>query len=795
LWQAVIEASAAGQTLLSATASARWAAQARRLLRDWQIDPATLGARSDQADYRAFLTWLHDYDERLADNDWVDESSLGAAHESELAASGSLTLLDWFESTPAQRSLFSALERAGWDVESRAPPAVAGRAVRLQLTDPQQELVAAARWAGARLERAFPERIALVAPDAASRIDELTRVLADVLGNGPGAPAGPREVGLQYGPPLRTRPVIGAALDGIELLSPRGTFVTFSRWLRSPFFHDDAGKQTRAALVETTLRAGIASQLGFLAAYQRGGLRIHLEREAAELAAALAAGMREVRSAGRLATPTRWASAWSRSLEHLGWPTPAGALDDRGLRAWEEALAAFTQLTPVLGEITQDKAIGELGALLDRPAPHAPLPRFGVHVFDHIDRVGPGYDAVWVLGLTDQHWPERGRLNPLLPHGLQSAHGMPWAASGEAVARARASMDRLLRRTGEIVCSWPANAHECSTEPSPLILAIEPAVERDLWLAAGRSSISVPSRPTEFIEDPAPAFDGPDIDGGVRALNLQARCPVRAFCETRLHARALEPPARGLNPRAQGVALHRALELFVRGHPSRESMRASIEGSMPAHRECAEQALAEVFGAARAPLAALFEIERDRIAALMDAYLREEVRRPPFTALKLEERTHVSVGQWTIQCRIDRVDQLTEGGLVLLDYKTGRSAGSASDWFSERLRDTQLPLYALEAGPALTGLMMVVITHEGISYRGVANAPDRVAGTLRPLPKNRSWTEQIAIWRTQIRQLVDEYAGGDTRLFPHDCADAQGAYAPLTRVYGCVAMPTREPQS
>jgi hypothetical protein len=63
------------------------------------------------------------------------------------------------------------------------------------------------------------------------------------------------------------------------------------------------------------------------------------------------------------------------------------------------------------------------------------------------------------------------------------------------------------------------------------------------------------------------------------------------------------------------------------------------------------------------------------------------------------------------------------------------------------------------------------------------------------LPAGRSWTEQVERWRLQIRALVDAYAGGDTRIYPDDPADAQGAYAPLTRIYGTAVSPAPESEA
>jgi hypothetical protein len=59
------------------------------------------------------------------------------------------------------------------------------------------------------------------------------------------------------------------------------------------------------------------------------------------------------------------------------------------------------------------------------------------------------------------------------------------------------------------------------------------------------------------------------------------------------------------------------------------------------------------------------------------------------------------------------------------------------------------------------------------------------------LPDARDWPAQLATWRAQLETLAAELAAGDTRIFLDALEDAQGAYAPLTRVVEQVAAARR----
>ena len=102
-----------------------------------------------------------------------------------------------------------------------------------------EELRAAGQWAARKLSADPNQRLGMVVPNPTRRRTEISRILDDALGPRDRAYLGhdtaPAFFDIQ-GEPADDFPMIGAALTALELLSPRGRFTTFSRWLRSPFF-------------------------------------------------------------------------------------------------------------------------------------------------------------------------------------------------------------------------------------------------------------------------------------------------------------------------------------------------------------------------------------------------------------------------------------------------------------------------------------------------------------------------------------------------------------------------------
>jgi RecB family exonuclease len=405
-------------------------------------------------------------------------------------------------------------------------------------------------------------------------------------------------------------------------------------------------------------------------------------------------------------------------------------------------------------------------------------------VLARADDVGPGYGGVWVTGVTDRDWPEPARLNPLLPAGLQIRHAMPWSTPADSLARARATLMRLLARAPEVVLSWPRLVDDYQALPSPLLAGIATASAADLG-ERPRTQAARARRALESTADPAPAFLGMRISGGARTLDLQARCPVRAFCETRLKARSLDAPAQGLSPRLQGIATHRALEHLFRRQLSKGAGGPSF--SPDAIRASVQRALEETFGPARRSLAALFDLEAARLTEVLTRFVEAELQRPEFRTVGVEQKTEVRIGDVAIACRLDRLDELGDGTLALIDYKTGTSR-KKSHWLDERLASTQLPLYALDIGSRLSALLTVALGGETIAYRGVALRPDLVADDLQAVSDAAAWTMLLDRWRTQIHALVEQYVAGDVRVYVEDWSDAKREYAPLTRVYAHAAL-------
>ena len=163
-----------------------------------------------------------------------------------------------------------------------------------------------------------------------------------------------------------------------------------------------------------------------------------------------------------------------------------------------------------------------------------------------------------------------------------------------------------------------------------------------------------------------------------------------------------------------------------------------------------------------------FRCSASRLRRLLNWWLELELeRRLPFE-VKLSEKEFkdVRVGPLRLNVRMDRVDQV-EDGEVLIDYKTG--IASPSDWLTERPDAPQLPLYAiLSEADRLEG----VAFGSGARGRGAGELKGYAVGSWRcrasptKLKEAATFEAQVERWRQVLVGLAEEFAAGDARVRP-----------------------------
>ncbi len=683
-----------------------------------------------------------------------------------LRPSGELMLAGFTALGPALRRW---LERHGAQIHQSQAAAWAGAPVRVHsAAAAADEAQAAADWCAQRLSRDAGARLLLIVPQLAAQRHHWQRALSQrleplrVLGLTESYAARSAYV-IEGGRALREHPLVAAALGVIALGTQRIQLEALLALLRSPYlgaWELDARLRLELWLRENGLEpVTLETLLRFKAAIEHDA-----GAGASALLQALQSALPGAIGAGTAPRQSR-AEQFAEWLERCGWPGGALDSDEQQVRVrLESLLGELAALESGARALPAGEAAGLLEELTACEHFEPASDDVAVTVTASLDDPIVRYDGIWVAGLSADAWPRPVQPDALIPATVQRLAGLPGSTPAQTLAEARALQTLWPQRARECVLSWAQSEEDLPAQPSPLLqgLAAAPApacLELSSWLAG----LSPPREPWhERTGVPWPKQR--ELRGGAKLLELQALCPFRGYAELRLAARELGVSERGVAALERGRMLHRALELFWRQIGSLAALQADAAEAQALAQRCATQALEEAGAATAGPLAALLlERERERTSTLLMKLIDWERSRAPFRVEQLESTVGLTLAGHLLPLRLDRVDRLEDGGLLVLDYKSGRV--QTFDAYAERPAQPQLAAYALALGSEVAGVAMLYVGRDQIAVRGVADRNGRLA-KLRAVPEALGWRQLQDQWRQRLDVLAGEFVAGHAALEP-----------------------------
>jgi ATP-dependent helicase/nuclease subunit B len=765
LWEDVLAADPVAATLLMPGGAVEGFREAWSLAHQWRLPWATLRARGGE-DCRIFLRVASAYRQRLDALDCLDAAQLPELLARVLAGrAGEKVLFAGFDRLhPAQQAVVQAL---GTRAQCVAAPARGGSPSLAAYPDSRHELAAAAAWARQRLEASPAARLGIVVPDLEGQAALLEDLLDESLVPArllPGSGDAARPWNMSLGRPLVDAPVVAAAFLAFGLLREPLEFVDVSRLLRSPFIAGEAEEGGRRARLEAWLRdhAGDRISAAQLLAWLNG-----LDRAPGcpRLAAGIGGMLDELRSGPRRRRPSAWAAALSRGLARLGWPgdAPMDSPTWQTVQAWAGMLESFSRLDAVVGAIGLGDALARLRRIGAGERFQPETPEVPVQVLGLLEATGQEFDSLRVTGMHDATLPLPLRPCPLLPAALQRELQMPRACPDTELALARGTVARLAGAAQEVSFSFPETREDEPLRPSPVVAALAAPGHHLDASRAGVATAWFAARRLDSLAD----VHGPAIAGGVRGgtglLAAQSACPFMAFAVHRLAAVPLEAPAPGIDPRTRGRFVHLALSELWGVLRDLDGLVA-LDGAARAAQVRA--ALLRAAGQVFAGLPErLVQIELDEAARQVAALLEIEAARPAFAVVQREERVDIELGPLRISGRLDRVDRVADG-LVIIDYKTGEAG--PGNWSGARPAEPQMPLYALAFRAELAALVYASLQPGAVRFKGVARAAEALGDALsaREVSAEEAWQERLDEWRRMLEGLARAFATGDARVDP-----------------------------
>ncbi len=662
LWHSIIEQD--HPNLFDVSATVRLAREAAELLAQWHI--ASEGeAWNEHADARQFQHWYRLLRRKCRENGWITRADLARLVPAWIADGmirPKLTVFVGFEAAPpALQNLQDALGplsvRLAFDRDR-----LSHRAAAKACDDLAGEIEFASRRLRFLLEAKPDRSLALFVPELSAQYGLVERTLDSVFfpsvatkisGSQSAAVESLFRVAVRGR--LLDHPLVAAALLLLNLASPRIDHADAGAILRCPFVKGAQAERDQRALADIELR-------------KRRELDVSLENVVAAARACpifnacLKRAEKPIAKASQARSLPEWSELISDLLSALGWPGEANltAREEQIIDQWKEQLSTLSGLGLVSPAVTFEGALANLRRLLsvrlERGDWSSPI-----QVLDAEQAEGVVFDAAIAVGLSEETWPPRRRISPLIPLKLQRF--------------LRSAADERLRATRVLFKSAPEVLATFQKRIAPAAEGFIATKDVDLATWEGRVPVESfpPATLQQFSDGQAPSFvmQG-EMRGGTGIIKAQSQCPFQAFAKYRLHARRPEDACFGFDAMERGSFVHKALEKVWQRLGSQSALRNTPRMDL---RLLVSEAIAEaVPEREKGPLHQLsVETERERLEEVILEWLDvERERNEPFIVETMEQERRFEVPGLSLKLRVDRIDRLRNGSLVLIDYKSGK---------------------------------------------------------------------------------------------------------------------------
>lgn len=798
LWMEIIEAAKDKVPLLNPEETARAVSHAYQLLRQWQLEENqgdVLTSHRVIPDIAVFLDWKAEFEaecerkQLISLADCLKVINRHCLNVGPLPLRNDFCLYSFLSPPPLYAELFAALDKHHNVQRVNAEQPITGvRGQHFKYDTWRDEISACCGWVEATLRTSPNAHIGIVGELDETRMREVKRHLNQTLD-----PqlllqfdVAPRHMNSsQADAKLSDETLIHDGLLLLGLIREEQLSEELCRLLRSPFLLAEQTDWQARFKLERHLRRQLSdrcrlSELQFFAG------REDKDYFCPELTAALTRLSERMRREPSRLSPLRWSQLFTQILADLGWPgSQLSSYQRRVVEQWQEVLQQFAQLTPVIGAIDINKALTSLRSLVSRAdASQGFNPAVNLSLYSLEEAAGLEFDYLWLLNMNDQVWPPSIAPSPFLPYNLQRDNQMPASHSEVQYEFAIGIFTNLCRSVkSELRSSHHQTDDDEEFRPSSFVsrfeqFTAEPGEQIILKSFYGKQHFR--QQLLVQVEDDVeiPLEVTTESLGGHQVLSNQSSCPFRAFALHRLRAAPLQPFSTGLSKMARGSAMHIALEHLFKHTSNQEALVKLTETQIEALcTQSAEQAVGYLTRNHKALMSPRFQsIEIERTASLLKRFLtapEAEAGRSTYRVLELEQKHHWVHNELHFNLVVDRVDELPDGSLAVIDYKTGKSSPSSATWLADRPEDLQIPFYfaamAEMRGAPVKAVALAHVNAARIDYTGLSADSafhDRIKPTEEERGVKQPWSELTQLFTSQISRFSSEFKAGLARVDP-----------------------------
>ncbi|MDO8423861.1 MAG: double-strand break repair protein AddB [Parvibaculum sp.] len=424
---------------------------------------------------------------------------------------------------------------------------------------------------------------------------------------------------------------------------------------------------------------------------------------------------------------------------------------------------------PALGEI-DPYAYGQVFVDLARAG--VVRPKFGAHprlsIWGPLEARLQHADRMILGGLNEGAWPADAKLDPWLNRPMRKSLGLepPERRIGlsahdfvEGASASEVYLTRALKVDGA-----PTVASRWVLRLQGLVkgMGLEHALDAPKWMEWAQSLDAASDVSPIDKPAPRPPLDKRPTKFSVTEIETLIRDPYSIYAKHVLRLKPLDAIDESIAAAERGTIIHEALELFVRAYPE-----TLPENAYEELIRLGREAFAETID--RPNVATFWWPRFERIAEWIVEF--ETKHREAVTKAHEEKSGLIEIGglkrPTTLRGRADRIDEMTDGTLTIIDYKTGGMPGK---------REVEVglaPQLPLEAAMAARGGFGKDLTKETSNLMFLRLTGGAKAGETRAIP-TIGLVENI--WDDLVR-LLKQYEDEATPYLSHPRPQFIGRFA------------------
>jgi RecB family exonuclease len=184
-----------------------------------------------------------------------------------------------------------------------------------------------------------------------------------------------------------------------------------------------------------------------------------------------------------------------------------------------------------------------------------------------------------------------------------------------------------------------------------------------------------------------------------------------------------------------------------------------------------------------------FEIETRRLMSLVRDWLEMDRSREDLTVIESEQSHHITIGGLFLKTRLDRVDEMSDGRRIVIDYKS--RSPTVESLVGDRPEEPQIPVYLITTEPNAVAVAFAQVRRGDMKFIAIARDNDLLPG-VKSLSESRglcdryeSWEGLINSWSENLTHLAESFYRGESEVNPsggdQTCRNCD--IQPLCRIY------------